>query len=145
MNKESKQVELQDGNFCAVYGSLRSGCYNGISFGFNEKTLKVPAVRIPGYKMYSLSAYPYILESEDENDSIVIEVFECSDEIFRRVTSMEIGAGYVSHEILISGEDGKVYPCTIYVYDNKWHYQNAKQVVKGDWVEYINDRSTEKV
>jgi len=108
----------------AVYGSLRTGCYN--RRGFNSmKTLDV--VNIEGYKMHSLGSYPYIIE--DKGYSVKVELCECNDIDYKYIRSMELGAGYTEKDIEVNGETYK-----LYVYNN--HFESSPLVETGDWVEF---------
>lgn len=120
-------------NFVAVYGSLRPGDYN--YYGSLEH---VGQTKIKGYHLYPVGygAYPAIIPSDDDSE-LVVDILAMDDNEKRGIDSMERGAGYDIKNIDIE-LDGKVYPCHIYVYQERnWDYLKSNpRVESGDWIEY---------
>ena len=113
-----------------VYGSLRNNEYNFKRFKeyFGEGLKYIKTLTIEGYKLYDLGSYPGIKESVN-NEPLVVDVMETSQEAYDAIYRMEIGAGYKTKTVTIEGEDH-----TIYVYQG-----NPRRLVEsGDWSEYLS-------
>ena len=120
----------------AVYGSLRAGMGNNTWTKDNLESEGVSEVK--GYKLYPLcgGAYPGINKSEDDSDSVVVELYKLIDsnhnsaeEMFSSIDNMEIGANY-SREMIT--RDGKEY--ILYVYNRMLPVEGS--IAGGDWVKY---------
>lgn len=74
-----------------VYGSLREGFHNNKMM--NNPILKETKT-LTGYKMYSFGFYPAIRKSDNEKDTIYVEVYDVNDNDLEFINSMELGAGY---------------------------------------------------
>lgn len=108
-----------------VYGSLRKGEYNNPYFNMEY----VKTFELPGFKMYSLGYYPGIKESNKKTDKIVVDHFRVTPESFRRITNMELSAGYSLKKVNVNNKD-----YWIYIYNG---YVNEEDRVKdGDWCKY---------
>lgn len=111
--------------FIAAYGTLRPGLYN-----FNRFDLKpVKTVRIKGFKLFDLGPYPYVIESEDPDASIVVDILETDEYEYEKITRMEIYAGYEAKQIDIEGIE-----CTIYTFPKQ--VINTTEVTDGDYKSY---------
>lgn len=118
------------GSRYAFYGSLRRGQYNHSRTGLTTKAAFLKTVVIPGFKMYSLGAFPLIVKSTSDKDKITVDLFAIQDESLERsIHMMEIGAGYERITQNIEGVD-----YYLYAYDRA--NPNLQQVVNGDWAEY---------
>lgn len=73
-----------------VYGSLRAGMGNHRVIEGSKK-LSTETVQIP-FKMIDMGSYPGLLETE-ENNAIVIEIYEVTPDTYKRVERLE---GYPS-------------------------------------------------
>lgn len=112
-----------------TYGSLRLNEYNYNFFveRYGEENFKhIKTKTITGYELYSLGSYPVIIPVEEEIP-LVVDEFEVSDEVFKSIHNMEIGAGYYAQEV-----DGNI----IY-YMEKVPSWNAGKVDSGDWSKYL--------
>ncbi len=120
-------------NLVCVYGTLRKGQvnYRKIITAFGSACLSYKkTLTLPGWKMYDELLYPYIVRSSNLRDSIVVEVFTCTNRVYDAIKNMEIGAGYYADIISI---------------DNEWHTIYAKtsrlpgheQIDNGDWIEHL--------
>ena len=121
------EVEVK-GHLYAFYGSLRKGQYNHDRAGLAKETY-IKTVQIPGYKMYSLGAFPLIVRA-DKTFMVTVDLFAIQNEDLERgIHLMEIGAGYerITHNI-----DGKDY--YIYVYERAT--PGLHHVKTGDWAEW---------
>lgn len=121
-------------NRFAFYGTLRGGQYNFNRFIKDSgKTFEGKEV-LKGYKMFSFGAFPFVVPTGNEEDVIVVELYEVPDELVcRSINMMELGAGYGVEEVTIND---KVY--WLYVYPNNWEYSKRgyPEIPGGDWVEY---------
>jgi len=127
-------------NRIAVYGSLRQECGNhsvlqdrdGSINGFVGKSI------VKEYEMFSLGSFPGIL-SGNQDDEIVVEVYDVSDYTLKRVRALEgfSGNGNVYNmynEEIVNTEFGEA---AIYVWNGR---ELTTKVFSGDWVEYINNK-----
>jgi gamma-glutamylcyclotransferase (GGCT)/AIG2-like uncharacterized protein YtfP len=118
-------------NLIAVYGSLRLGDYN---YKYFENGLSHQGRGLAsGVKLYSLGAYPCIVKSGNEKDTVVVDVFEVVDTITsRRIDGMEYGAGYYSDNLEVTFEDGSKAKIKAYLYkqEPKW----GTPIDGGDWI-----------
>ena len=97
----------------ACYGSLKKGHYNNPALGTDAEFKGEHSVRAV---MYSNGSYPKLYHPLTifhehrlhENDGAygeglvrdhVLEVYEINDNAYRRIESMELGAGYVTEQI----------------------------------------------
>lgn len=85
-----------------VYGSLKKGKYNNPIMGDSEY---LGETKIKG-QLYMISSYPAITEEGD--NEYTAEVYKVSDDVYRSIYGMEIGAGYKEMTATIKGEDGTV-------------------------------------
>jgi|SRR5690606_26956943 len=115
----------------AFYGSLRKGCYNYEHFksGLTEKG----QTEIPGFRLYSLGAYPCIIRSDDPNDKVVVDLFEADEETFQRIHRMELGAGYRAEPITTGEEEYVVYTFP----ETSRDVLEPRRVTSGDWVNHV--------
>ena len=111
-----------------VYGSLRKGEYNNYLLK-NSKYIGKGIVK--GFKMYSLGSYPFVYQTNNKDDTIVVEGYKIDIEIYDLIEKMEKSSGYtkVDVAILINGVEtlGKIYKI-----DDPIRYYD--KVVSGDWV-----------
>jgi gamma-glutamylcyclotransferase (GGCT)/AIG2-like uncharacterized protein YtfP len=128
MEKETRRI--------AVYGSLRRSEYNYPHFagGLNYVT----TLTVPGYRLYSLGPYPAVIESEDDTDTVVVELFEADDYTDRRIAWMEEGAGYHAGTITHEGED-----YTIWLFPPE-RAATLTHVPSGDWSAYLEAQRSKK-
>lgn len=100
--------------YIAVYGSLKEGAYNHRAFGLG---LPITKAKVKG-SMYLQGTYPRLFKEEDSQPEHVLEyeceIYEVSEHIYEAIDGMEIGAGYVSDDFMLTGEDGNDYFCTLY-------------------------------
>jgi gamma-glutamylcyclotransferase (GGCT)/AIG2-like uncharacterized protein YtfP len=111
-----------------VYGTLKPGHYNFDRF-FNETNVKVgEEIKLPGFKMYSLGAYPCVVHTENNEDIITaVKLKNVKSNIFNSINNMELGAGYVRKEIQLDNETYFIYVFRA----NNIH--NLKVVENGNW------------
>lgn len=119
--------------YIAVYGSLRKGQYN-----YQDSLKYIGTTSIKGFDLYPVGfgSYPAIIPTNEDN-ILVIDVLECTDEDKNWIDRMEIGAGYYIKEVEVE-LDGQLYPCHIYIYREE-HQDSLKRrprVESGDWVEF---------
>lgn len=112
----------------AFYGSLRKGMENHYAYENDLKYLFT--TKLPGFKMYSLGEYPYVVRTEDPRDSIIVELFRItSKDTEQNIYKMEIDAGYIFSEVII----GSI-KFGIYVFETAGSLD--PEVVHGDWIEF---------
>lgn len=109
-----------------VYGSLRAGMYNQRHFADGMKHIDTKTIK--GFDLYSLGAYPYVVETE-EGGELTIDVMEVTPEAKARIDRMEKGAGYYLKDIEVDGIKG-----TIYLMEQP--IPNTQKVESGDWVKF---------
>lgn len=78
MNKENLLI--------CVYGSLRRGMGNSRLLETSE-LLSTETIR-DNFRMVDIGSYPGLIESEEENE-IVIEIYEVTPEVYRRIEQLE--------------------------------------------------------
>jgi len=131
----NEKIVERVGSRHAFYGSLRNGQYNARRE--DETYKRIGEVTITGFKMYSLygGAYPCIVRTDNKKDTVVVELFNITDENrILGIYGMEIGAGYHLEHVDVNGET-----CGIYVYPEG--YKNTVPVLSGDWVKFKSQKS----
>ena len=83
-------------NTIAVYGSLKKGLHND----WGTRDGKFLGIALTLGDMYSLGGYPVMMENGTKEYEI--EVYEVSEEMYKQIHRMEIGAGYIAKEISTS-------------------------------------------
>ena len=76
-----------------VYGSLRKGAYNYNRFlqHYGEENFTYErTTSIYGYQLYSLGAYPFANRTNNPEHELIVDIIECSDNVFKRITGMEM-------------------------------------------------------
>lgn len=111
-----------------VYGSLRLNeyNYNRLKEQYEDNFNWLKTIKLQGYKLYSLGAYPGIKESKYIDNELVCDIIEVSLECYNSIFRMEIGANYECKIIPIEGID-----ITIYLY--KGTVNENKLIINGDW------------
>lgn len=119
------------GNY-AFYGTLRIGMENHQVFA---KTLvHIRSKTLQGYRMYSLKEYPYVIRTDDQNDHIIVDLFQiASEKTEEMIYEMEIDAGYVLSTVMIEG-----IKFGIYVFEEP--IAGDEYVDGGDWVSYAGSQ-----
>lgn len=108
---------------CLFYGSLKSNHYN---FGrFSGQKLIKSDIKLEGYEMFNLGAYPCIVEGKG---TVTAELQEVSDEAYANIQRMEAGAGYSRKEIDIDGVKA-----TLFIMNKEEIGDWAKKVESGNW------------
>jgi gamma-glutamylcyclotransferase (GGCT)/AIG2-like uncharacterized protein YtfP len=109
------------------YGSLKSGMYNFDRFGKGTQKY-VKTVKLDGYELYNLGAYPGLTKGKGK---VTFELHEVDDKAFEHIKQMELGAGYREETVNVDG-----IPATLYIYENKYGRLTDKDKVEsGNWVE----------
>lgn len=112
-----------------VYGSLRYGEYN---YYLIKSFRKFGLGIVRGFKMYSFGSYPFVVQTGNPKDIIVVEGYEVDKENANDINSMEFCAGYSLASVEIEVEEGGVTDGNIYKMDAV--YRNCGEVEGGDWV-----------
>jgi len=128
----------------ATYGTLRLGHGNyRWAYGSNNVECIAQAVKLRGYKMRTHGGYPAIYETGEQEDAVIVDVFDLStstvaapEDILSAVDSMEYGAGYTKR--LVTLENGEA--AWVYVYEPQQAKQSMQdEIESGDWEVYCND------
>ena len=87
----------------AVYGSLKKGLHN--DWGTRAGVFLGTATTLGD--MYSLGGYPVLMKNGTKKYEI--EVYTITDEMYKQITRMELGAGYMEEEINTPYEKAIIY------------------------------------
>ena len=123
MNKDSQY---------AFYGSLMMGMENYRAY---EKHLEfLGKVQLRGFRMFSLTEFPYVIRSSDSRHKIVAELYKVIDKKTEQsIHEMELEEGYIFSEVDVA--DNKF---GIYVFESI--VNDSAEVVSGDWRSYRKDQ-----
>lgn len=112
----------------AFYGSLRRGMR--LHAQFKQALQYEYSVWLPGFDMFSLGNYPYIIKTENASHKILVEVTKVLDEETKKcIHDIEIEAGYIYEKINV-GEDEMI----IYLFKEP---ANNLRIESGDWVTFF--------
>lgn len=121
-----------------VYGSLRSGEYNHGLISHSNENVKVCDGTLYGAILKSLGAYPAIIPSDNDGDSVVGEVWDLEPRTFKMIEGMELGAGYVRRNKAIdvheAETDGLQVAADAYFYADPTWLGGMKTIESGDWL-----------
>lgn len=109
-----------------VYGTLKKGHYNHSFIKGNGRFIK--HYMLPYYKMFSLGYFPIAIPSTSADDKILIEIYDVNESSYKRMRSMELGAGYIEIDQPIETNIVKM-----------WIYPSLKKVIKYTTPEFIKD------
>lgn len=118
---------------CAFYGSLRKPMYNYSRFiktyGLDSMRYK-KTVKINGYELYNLGAYPGIKLTEKDK-TIIVDLFEVTQDVYEVIYGMESGANYYEDDVIIDDT-----PYKIFIYLG-W-VSPSSLIESGDWLSQNN-------
>lgn len=103
-----------------VYGTLRQG---GALHRYMRGNAPLATLSLPGFKMYSLGMFPGIIASENQEDKIIVEEYQISDQVLEILDRIEGNPDYFHRTIV-----GDHY---IYTFPNI--IQENKVIKSGDW------------
>lgn len=116
------------------YGSLRKGHGNHRALLSNSTLLSTEVISAP-FKMISLGGFPGLIPSEKKHD-ITVEIYEVTDEVYRRVESLE-GYPHFYQKAIVSTSLGDY---EIYVLLDE-HYREGHRIIEhGDWNKHYQPR-----
>jgi gamma-glutamylcyclotransferase (GGCT)/AIG2-like uncharacterized protein YtfP len=119
--------------YYAFYGTLRQGMENHLAFAKALTFLRT--MTIEGYRMYSLGEYPYVIQTGDSNDQIIVDLFQITTiEAEELIYEMEIDADYIRSSVVIDGNK-----FGIYLFARK--RDGDAHVSGGDWVVHARGES----
>ena len=129
-------------NIIWVYGSLRDEEYNHYIISQSREVEFIDIGTVRGFKMYSFGAFPFVYETGNPEDKIVVEGYKVDSLTLYSIDQMEIGAGYHLKKVKIEGKEER----TGLIYVMNEMYKNIGEVKDGDWKnkdelylgEYIN-------
>ncbi|MFM7194463.1 MAG: gamma-glutamylcyclotransferase family protein [Bacteroidota bacterium] len=115
----------------ALYGSLRIGMSNRDPFVHALEAIKT--IRIPGFRMYALRHYPYVVETGSPADTIVVEITRVTDPATeQKMIEFEASVGYQVKKVHHEGLE-----FSLFIFPQA----GAHRVVEGgDWVEFAARR-----
>lgn len=125
-------IDLMTGSHLyALYGSLRAGMSNRGPFAHALEAIKT--IRIPGFRMYALRYYPYVVETGSPADTIVVEINRVTDrDTEQKMIEFEASVGY---QVKAFTHEGMTFSMFIFP------QAGAHPVVAGgDWVEFARRR-----
>jgi len=132
-------TDANKGTLYAVYGTLRKGFgnYRYLLSNPEEADFIGEMKTEPKFKMVSLSGFPgVIVDSKDGKTAIVVEIFRVkTKELERRLDNLE-GYPHFYNKTQIDTAWGKA---NMYILPNE-KYGDYKEVVSGDWKQYISER-----
>lgn len=119
----------------AVYGTLRRGFGNYSYLLADQHFIGEEIISLP-FKMVSLGGFPALIPSEENND-IVIEVFDIDDEAFRGVDALE---GYPAfyNRTQVETSHGKAW--IYFITDTDGYYDERDLVPNGDWKQFVTNK-----
>src|SRR5690349_8398064 len=92
----------------AFYGSLRQGMGNYIHFKDDLEFIGKQELR--GFKLFSLTDYPYAIATKNQNDCIVVELFKIINlKTEELIHQEEIDAGYIFAKVEIAKQKFGIY------------------------------------
>ena len=118
-------------HYCLMYGSLRR--YSKRGYNFNRfaqygEQIYIRDVKLNGYEMYDLGAYPAVCVG---TGIIKCELHAVTNEVFNYIEAMELRVGYFPKTIKLNIDfnDEEV---IIFLYPKRL-LNGVKKVVGGDW------------
>jgi gamma-glutamylcyclotransferase (GGCT)/AIG2-like uncharacterized protein YtfP len=97
---------------------------------FHEHLHYLYSAWLPGYTMYTLGNYPFIVKTTDPSQKILIEVTGVHDlETQETINKIELDAGYVSEKIIVRNDE-----VTIFLFNSP---ANNMRIESGDWVTFF--------
>lgn len=117
-----------------VYGTLREGfglhnsAMSGAKFLGKHRT-------VPSFSLYA-KYYPWL--TRNGNTSVTGEVYEVDENRFKRINSIECGAGYKLEEIEL--EDGQIVSAYIYPREEDLKHVSVEKIEGGDFVAWKHSR-----
>src|SRR6187549_2926460 len=119
---------MNEDRLYAFYGSLRLGMENYNRFKDGLEFLRKEELR--GFKLFSLTDYPYAIATENPADCMVVELFKITNSKTEElIHEVEMNAGYIFANIEIAKQKFGIYLFT----EAK---ANDVCVESGDWVIY---------
>jgi gamma-glutamylcyclotransferase (GGCT)/AIG2-like uncharacterized protein YtfP len=119
---------MNDDRLYAFYGSLRLGMGNYNRFKDGLEFLR--KVELRGFKLFSLTDYPYAIATENREDCMVVELFKITNaKTEELIHQVEMDAGYIFTNIEIAKQKFGIYLFTEAKANDVW-------VESGDWVVY---------
>jgi gamma-glutamylcyclotransferase (GGCT)/AIG2-like uncharacterized protein YtfP len=115
----------------AVYGSLRKGEYNHQG-EFAKQAVHINTGLIHGAELVGGHAYPWLLESDDEDSSVVAEVYDIPDDTFNWIEAMEVGAGYERRPVQVVVGAVKM-DADAYFFATPDALDEYPRITSGDW------------
>ena len=123
LRKKNRVVDF--GAVVKVYGTLRKGM---LLHSLIENCEFLGKTVLKGYMLYVAGEIPLAVETNNENDKLVVEVYDVPESVFRYIKKLEESAGYYTARV--KTEYGEAF---IWL-----SFGVGKMVIEsGDYVEYI--------
>jgi len=121
--------EDQTAQYIFAYGTLRRHQRNYYEFDLDKKLTYIYTAVLRGYKMYDLGGYPCIVETGNNNDKVVGDLFKVKDQsAVEAVRKLELNAGYIEKEIEMND-----YKVITFIYEKV--PENPVLIPSGSWKE----------
>ena len=125
----------------ACYGTLRYGHGNHNWF-LRDVLMCSAGSMITGYTMSTFGGYPAVFSTGNEEDVIIVDVFDLStapepESLLRSIDAMEIGAGY-RRDVVTTTSGLEVY---LYVMLDEDKEYFPEEIPSGDWNDYCDRRT----
>ena len=127
-----------------VYGTIRKGGRLNSWVGGAEL---IKEVVLPYYLMYDAGGYPIIIDSENEEHTILVECYEVSDDQLTRLVRMENNVGYNLRLVKeqSSGESAAIFVITPEVRIRMYNTTLGNDPIpNGEYIEYLNKMKNEE-
>ncbi|MCB1178644.1 MAG: gamma-glutamylcyclotransferase [Leptospiraceae bacterium] len=121
-----------------VYGTLRRGFKVGARSFFENFTKFLSVGYIQG-KLFEVSFFPALIQSNNQNDKVSGEIYEIIKEkerFFRRIDYYE-GSMYERKKINVISLEGDQIQCWVYLYIKP--VTKLEEIPSGDYIQYAND------
>ena len=117
---------MKNTNYMLSFGSLRQHSKRGYNFQRFGGQEYIETIVLDGYEMFDLGSYPTVCVG---NGLITCELHSVSDDAWKRICSMEKGAGYQEKIVKVGDIDA-----TIFVWDKaEIERYNLPKVANGNW------------
>lgn len=129
-------------NKVAVYGSLREGHGNWKWALRDTKSKMLSREKLTGHGMVSLGGFPAIYTDPDNENGVVVEVYEVTDDTLHQLNRLEGYHGngesnfYDRKVVSTSVGDAFVYHIDSYKDSARTHVEH------GDWTQYLEERES---
>ena len=117
-----------------VYGSLRRGEHNH-DVWFRDRAMHVADGCIHGAELVNLGQYCCIVPVADLTETVKGEVYDVPADLFQRIETMEVSAGYVRRAVAVRREGGESadLAAEAYFFARPGSIADRPRLKSGDW------------